>query len=245
MNNGGDKAIKVFKRWGTDVEVVTGKLLKDLGEQQVIVFSKLIKAAGFHAEAVFGIYRKLPTGYVDNILRRFSETERNFLERGWYRYANQDRVYKGIYLDPEDYGEKELRTFAENIFRNGFAPKGNNKELLAHILDESNADTAFVSTSKLRSIATEEYAKNSGLVFEIDPRALNGINAQSSILPNLDSMRIPQETKDRARNYLTHEQEISFIGGIDSRDIKGAWQIERNGQSKYIPNEHYLQVQQD
>src|SRR3989344_7209178 len=34
MNNGGDKAIKGFKRWGTDVEVVTGKLLNDLGEQQ-------------------------------------------------------------------------------------------------------------------------------------------------------------------------------------------------------------------
>jgi len=252
MKNGGDKAIRVFDEFGTDVKVLTTRILKEteFGEQQIRLFGKLIKAADQNAEKVFQAYKKLPTDYIDNVLRKFDGSLRYFDEgvidptthrfMKWKRYTNTNQVFRGV--NPAQGETREQ--LQERVFRGGFHPQGGrdgHKDLLRHVSGD-NANSAFVSASKREATAVRFGSQ--GYVFEINPRALNGVDVERTYLPELDLADLPQDEIESLRNLVTGEDEISFFQGIDPRDIKGAWnvvngKVDTSDIRKFEPNPNY------
>ncbi|MFE9002347.1 putative T7SS-secreted protein [Streptomyces sp. NPDC007875] len=110
----------------------------------------------------------------------------------------------------------------EEIFENGFSPKGDNMSLEEHVYGISGVHTAesgYVATSLEKSHAFSRFGSNSdGYVYMVDTID-DGIDVNNT-LPG---------------NPSAHEKEIAFPRKIDSSDIVGAWDRFHN----WIPNPHY------
>ncbi|WP_107424713.1 putative T7SS-secreted protein [Streptomyces antioxidans] len=110
----------------------------------------------------------------------------------------------------------------DEIFENGFSPKGDNMSLEEHVYGISGVHTAesgYVATSLSKSHAFSRFGSSSdGHVYIVDT-ADDGIDVNKA-LPG---------------NPSAHEKEIAFPRKIHSSDIVGAWDRFHN----WIPNPHY------
>ena len=100
------------------------------------------------------------------------------------------------------------------IFNEGFAPRGDSTDLLAHALDNTNPPSAFVATSKSFDAATD-FGNNIYVV-----RPVNGIDVNAVL---------------GAKSPYPWEQEIAIPGGVAPGDIRGLTQVDQ-GVSILNPN---------
>ncbi|MET9861766.1 putative T7SS-secreted protein [Streptomyces smyrnaeus] len=110
----------------------------------------------------------------------------------------------------------------DEIFENGFSPKGDNMSLEEHVYGISGLQTAesgYVATTTSKSHAFSRFGSSSdGNVYLIDT-ADNGVDV-NKVLPG---------------NPSAHEHEIAFPRRIDPSDIVGAWDRHHN----WFPNPNY------
>lgn len=88
---------------------------------------------------------------------------------------------------------------ADEIFSNGFKPRGSSTDLQAHALDNTSPASAFVSTSKSPKVASE-FADN---VFVVRPR--NGVDVNKTL---------------GSKSPFPDELEIAIPGGVAPTDIR-------------------------
>jgi len=85
------------------------------------------------------------------------------------------------------------------IFGNGFQPRGNSNNLFLHALDNKRPPSNFVSTSRSPDVASD-FGNN---VFVVRPR--NGVDVNQSLGP---------------RSPFPDELEVAIPNGVDPRDIR-------------------------
>ncbi|MFD7224638.1 hypothetical protein ACFV9P_27050 [Streptomyces sp. NPDC059892] len=110
----------------------------------------------------------------------------------------------------------------EDIFLNGFDPKNpDNGDLYDYVTQ--NTDSAFVGTT--RNEQPDLLYEDRKYRYDIDPPG--GIDVNGTLGDN---------------SRWSSEEEVAFPGGIDSRYIKGAWEINPDGSlGKYIPNDKWYE----
>ena len=107
------------------------------------------------------------------------------------------------------------RRSPDEIFRDGFKPKGDSDDLFLHVLDSDNPPSNFISTTPDRNIATEfatSYGSKDGYVYYT--RASNGIDINKAL---------------GADSPFTREAEIAVPGGIKPEDVLGATPVNADG----------------
>jgi hypothetical protein len=121
-----------------------------------------------------------------------------------------DFTYRGDARSPED------------IFQNGFQPRGTNTDLDAYV--NGAPDTVYVGTSKSAAIAEHEHALTGDFVYTT--RVLNGVDINAAKGPGYQ---------------YSFEEEIAAVGGIPPEDIFGA--REKLGMDilgPFIPNPNFV-----
>ena len=101
------------------------------------------------------------------------------------------------------------------IFRIGFKPKGNSRDLLLHAKDNNTPPSNFVSTSKSREVAEQfatQFGTSDGFVYAIRPK--NGIDVNASL---------------GSKSPFPHKAEIAVPNGVAPQDILGATPISKDG----------------
>lgn len=107
------------------------------------------------------------------------------------------------------------RRSPDEIFRDGFKPKGDSNDLFLHALDSDNPPSNFISTTPDKNIATEfatSYGSKDGYVYYT--RANNGIDINKTL---------------GADSPFTREAEIAVPGGIKPGDVLGATPVNADG----------------
>ncbi|MBO1332570.1 polymorphic toxin-type HINT domain-containing protein [Streptomyces sp. VRA16 Mangrove soil] len=103
----------------------------------------------------------------------------------------------------------------DEIFANGFKPKGDNLDLIQHVL-QYRPDSGFVATSRSLA-AAQRFAKDAGMEAHIYKIRGSGIDVNATLGPT---------------SPHPHEKEIAVPGIIHPHDIEGVW----NPLGQWIPN---------
>ncbi|RJE71210.1 hypothetical protein [Reichenbachiella sp. MSK19-1] len=103
----------------------------------------------------------------------------------------------------------------DDIFQNGFTSRGTNTDLLDYV--ETNAESIYVGTTKQPSVATSKFLKDKkGYVYIIDKKGtMTDVNNFYSAMGDV--------------NIYADELEVVIENAIPSSQIKGAFEIDING----------------
>ena len=110
----------------------------------------------------------------------------------------------------------------DKVFKEGFSPKGENTDLLAHAYDSSGS--FYVATSRSREVAEGFAERPNGWVYEISSR--RGIDVNKTL---------------GSKSPYPWEMEVAFFGGISPGEIVGAFPTKCGKISgDFIPNPNFL-----
>ncbi len=120
-------------------------------------------------------------------------------------YPDEKYLYRGDGRHPDE------------IFEQGFKPKGDSNDLLLHSLDSNKPPSNFVSTSPVREV---------GIDFATKFNMRSGFLYTMRMIPGRD-LQIELGKKYK----FSTERELAIQGGIKSKDILGATPIGADGRS--------------
>lgn len=111
----------------------------------------------------------------------------------------------------------------EDVFNNGFTPKGTEDDLLAHV--SSNSTGNYVSTSSEFDIASD-FAKKNGYVYEIETSNYIDVNKTLG-----------------SQSPYPEQIEFSIPGGVSADEVIGAY-VKKGWELKgeYISNPNYWRL---
>ncbi|MBI2580748.1 hypothetical protein HYV85_02970 [Candidatus Woesearchaeota archaeon] len=189
---------------------------------------------GQHLGGLNDFQKSLPSSEKLRLIKKIGKYDELIRQKGWVRHISGEPTYKGIaHIDLYRYGAES----PDDVLLKGFVARGSHSNLLDHVRGHQGN---FVSTAAYKSKAAEFASRDyrNGYVFEINPRALNGIDAHKSLLPLRKAGKIDDITWNEV---IEKEFEISFLGSIDPQDIKGYWKVNfKGGLEEFIPNKNYL-----
>jgi hypothetical protein len=120
-------------------------------------------------------------------------------------YPEEKYLYRGDGHHPDE------------IFENGFRPKGTSDDLLLHSIDSNKPPSNFVSTSPDREVGIDfatKFNMRSGFLYTI------------RMIPGRDLI------KELGKKYkFSNEREVAIQGGVKKEDILGATPIGANGRA--------------
>ena len=111
----------------------------------------------------------------------------------WNTTSHVEFLYRG-----------DARPPAQEVFKEGFVPKGTNTDLIYHALGSDPTESAYISTSKSKEVATgfpkpPPEGTNRAFVYEINPHK-NAVDAVQELLPKFLRKLILKTLKFTAQN---------------------------------------------
>ncbi|MEM3154403.1 MAG: S8 family serine peptidase [Candidatus Woesearchaeota archaeon] len=158
--------------------------------------------------------------YRAELLRRIGRYSKKFLEIG-LEYSRQPALLRGI----KGTNAERLQIFSKGI-KAPNPSRSTVEDLIEHVTD--SADTAFISTTTKKSVATNFATTNGnydGWIYKIRSRSGQAIDMEHT--PKIE-LAILQGNK-KLDEWIKNEEIIGWFGDVDPRDIEGAWRVDKNG----------------
>ncbi len=211
----------------------------------------------------------LPQDYRLQILKRIGTQVELFQGRHitWYQ---PPETMEGGFVFRTDFGEivrkpiphrSGIKSYGE-VFQKGFNRENTDyAPLWKFVFMRDAQDFPYIGSSKNKGLSVEEFTRISreNFLYIINPRALNTIDLEKSPEAQYDRFveaisrgEVSHDFKPpmfEPENALKRQKEITFVGNIDPRDIKGCFRIsiiETGGLKKpqivseFIENPNYL-----
>ncbi|MEQ1708294.1 MAG: enterotoxin A family protein [Terricaulis sp.] len=133
--------------------------------------------------------------------------------RAWATRPELELVYRG----------ERSSLPPEVVFQNGFAPRGDNLDLLAHVTRPAS-DSAYVATSLDFDIALD-FAGRNGYVYQIAPKG--GVNVNSAL---------------GVASPFPEQLEVAIPWGVHPTSVRGAYSLSQGALTgEYVLNPWYIE----